>query len=306
MSELQVLALESWSLGVLYLSRLWLECLRMSDASPGKSGLSAAKGLGPSGVMLIGANLIPLAGVLGWDWSVFHVVVVYWLENVIIGVINILKMIICSPDPEQIDLKGKLKQRIAEKPGELDEDELREAFEFTHKLDANKGKLGALHHASKLFFIPFFTFHYGLFCLVHGVFVFALLGKNELGGASMPTGASPLEELSELLELAMESGGQWAALGLVVSHLFSFCVNYLGKGEYRRTAAPILMIAPYGRIVVLHLAIIFGAFATILLGSQVFLLVILIIGKIMLDLKFHRRAHKKFDPTASETSRFKT
>jgi hypothetical protein len=31
------------------------------------------------------------------------------------------------------------------------------------------------------------------------------------------------------------------------------------------------------------------------LGSPVFLLVILIVGKIMLDLKFHNRAHKKLE-----------
>ncbi|MGB2011794.1 MAG: DUF6498-containing protein, partial [Akkermansiaceae bacterium] len=60
-----------------------------------------------SGFVLIGANLIPLAGVLAWDWSIFHVVVVYWLENVIIGAINILKMITCSPDARQFNLKGK-------------------------------------------------------------------------------------------------------------------------------------------------------------------------------------------------------
>ena len=52
-------------------------------------------------------------------------------------------------------------------------------------------------------------------------------------------------------------------------------------------------MAPYGRIVVLHLAIIFGAFATMLLGSPVFLLVILVLGKIILDLKMHFRAHQK-------------
>lgn len=254
---------------------------------------AGGKGLDTSGKMLIAANLIPLVGVLAWDWSVFHVVVVYWLENVIIGVINILKMITCSPDPKQIDLKGKLKQHMIEKQGEISEEEMREAFEFTHKLEANKSKLGMLHHASKLFFIPFFTFHYGIFCLVHGAFVFALLGQNELGGDFVPSGGSPFGEFSDLFKLALEAGSLWAALGLIVSHLFSFFSNYLGKGEYRRTVVPVLMIAPYGRIVVLHLAIIFGAFATMALGSPFYLLVILIFGKIILDWKFHQRAHRK-------------
>jgi hypothetical protein len=53
------------------------------------------------------------------------------------------------------------------------------------------------------------------------------------------------------------------------------------------------MAAPYGRIVVLHIAILFGGMATLALGSPVFLLVLLIVGKVFLDLKFHQRSHRK-------------
>jgi hypothetical protein len=253
---------------------------------------AGGKGLDASGKMLIAANLIPLVGVLAWDWSIFNVVMLYWFENVIIGGINVLKMITCNPDPKQVDLKGKLRERLLKNRDELSDEEARKAFEFAHKAEANMGKLGIIHHASKLFFIPFFTFHYGFFCLGHGFFVFALLGRGE-GGASLMKGGSLIGEFSELLSRAIELGGTWAVLALVVSHLFSFFSNYLGKGEYRRTVVPALMIAPYGRIVVLHLAIIFGAFATMALGSPVYLLVILIIGKIILDWKFHQRAHRK-------------
>jgi hypothetical protein len=49
---------------------------------------------------LILANLVPLAGVLFWDWDIFNIVVLYWFENVIIGGINILKMPTCAPDME--------------------------------------------------------------------------------------------------------------------------------------------------------------------------------------------------------------
>ena len=250
---------------------------------------------------LIGANLIPLAGVLVWNWSVFEVVIIYWLENVILGITNILKMIACSPDINPIDLKGKFKKHLIEKPDAHSEEQTREVFEFAHKLESHKGKLGALHHAAKLFFIPFFTVHYGFFCLVHGVFVFALLGKNEFGGDFLSSTGSSFDDFFALFKHALEAGGVWAALGLALSHLFSFFANYLGKGEYQRTVLPMLMMAPYGRIVILHLAMLFGAYAIMALGSPVYLLVILIVGKIMLDLKLHPRAHKKLAVAASAT-----
>ena len=59
------------------------------------------------------------------------------------------------------------------------------------------------------------------------------------------------------------------------------------------------MMAPYGRIVVLHIAILFGAFAIMALGSPLFLLVLLIVGKIALDLKLHRRSHQKLNQANS-------
>ncbi len=268
--------------------------INLADVSSADvTSAAGMKGLNASSALLIAANLIPLVGVFVWGWSIFNVVILYWAENVIIGGINILKMITCAPDPSKMNLRGKLDKRIIDKLGEDSEEDIRKAFEFTHKLEANKGKLGMLHHASKLFFIPFFTFHYGLFCLVHGVFVVALLGKNELGGDLMPSGGSSFGEFGHLVTLALEAGGLWAVLALVVSHLFSYFSNYLAKGEYRRTLVPVIMMAPYGRIVVLHLAVLLGAFATMVLGSPVYLLVILIVGKIILDLKFHQRAHRK-------------
>jgi predicted permease len=41
---------------------------------------------------LIGANLIPFAGVFFFGWDVSFIVLLYWLENLIVGFYNILKM----------------------------------------------------------------------------------------------------------------------------------------------------------------------------------------------------------------------
>ena len=52
----------------------------------------------PSSRVLILANLIPLAGVLLFRWDILAILLLYWTESVIIGVINVFKMIFCETD----------------------------------------------------------------------------------------------------------------------------------------------------------------------------------------------------------------
>ena len=201
----------------------------------------------PTALSLVAANIVPLLGVLSWGWSTFAVVVTYWAENVVIGLINILKMLCCS--------------------------------------HADGGQ-SPLRHAAKLFFIPFFAVHYGLFCLVHGEFVFHLLG-GEADNVAVPIG-----HWWDRYAAIKESGLFIAIAVLALSHLYSFVRNYLLGGEYKRYSLPVLMFQPYARVVVLHLAILFGAFATLALGSPIWVLVILIVGKTVLDLAMHLYEHR--------------
>ena len=46
---------------------------------------------------LLVANLVPLAGVLFWGWQVLPVVLLFWLENLIIGVYTIARMWLVGP-----------------------------------------------------------------------------------------------------------------------------------------------------------------------------------------------------------------
>ena len=63
--------------------------------------------LAPSGRALVLANLVPIFGVLFFDWQVFPLVFLFWLENVIIGGFNVLKMIF-SRSKEPIKLFQKI------------------------------------------------------------------------------------------------------------------------------------------------------------------------------------------------------
>ena len=60
-----------------------------------------------------------------------------------------------------------------------------------------------------------------------------------------------------------------------------------------KTSSHILRQLGHGRIVVLHIAILFGAFVIATLGSPVFLLLLIIAGKIILEAKLHLRSHSK-------------
>ncbi len=47
----------------------------------------------PSATVLVAANLVPLAGVALFGWDVFAVVFLFWLENVFVGLFNVLRML---------------------------------------------------------------------------------------------------------------------------------------------------------------------------------------------------------------------
>lgn len=232
----------------------------------------AAKGLDavreglrrPSGYILVAVNLGLLLGVILLDWSVFDIVFLYWAENLVIGVINVFKMIAANPDP----LSG-----LTDESGKP----------VSRRLPAEY-RNSAMGWAVKLFIIPFFIVHYGGFCLGHGVFVFALF--NEAGEFG--------NDLWSALP-ALVTGGLGISLALLAaSHLASFFLNYLGGGEYRRTSAAALMMRPYGRIVALHVTIILGGFLAMALGDHLLLLVVLVVLKTFVDLAMHGRERSMY------------
>ena len=68
--------------------------------------------------------------------------------------------------------------------------------------------------------------------------------------------------------------------------------NYLLNGAYHKAVTPVLMMQPYGRVVVLHLAILGGGFLVMLMGMPVAGLVLLIVLKIGLDVLAHATLNK--------------
>ena len=52
----------------------------------------------PSLLALLLANAVPIFGVLFLGWTVFPLILLYWLENVVVGGFNVLKMLLAQPD----------------------------------------------------------------------------------------------------------------------------------------------------------------------------------------------------------------
>ena len=155
------------------------------------------------------------------------------------------------------------------------------AFNILRMLVATPKDLAA--DAGKLFLIPFFTVHYGMFTMVHGIFVMALFGP---AGHLVP---SP----GNFVAAVRDANVGFGVLAIVLSHGFSFARNYVAGGEYRRASLPQLMMQPYARVVVLHLTILLGGFAAKAVGAPLISLVLLIALKTGIDLKAHVRERTK-------------
>ena len=201
------------------------------------------------------ANLIPLVGVLFFGWSVWNILVIYWLENGIVGVINVLKMSTATgEEPDGATATSTINGQPA----------------------TSVTKLGV---------IPFFVVHYGIFWVVHGIFVLTLPAFLSLtSGIGMTLDVGPV-----LL----------AAIGLAISHGLSFWWNFLRAGEYRRSTPAGLMFAPYKRLVALHLTIILGALAVASTGAPAAAVAILVGVKTVIDLGLHLAEHRREQATGA-------
>ena len=89
----------------------------------------------------------------------------------------------------------------------------------------------------------------------------------------------------------------WASLAaLFISHGVSFVDNFLGRREYVGTTMNALMMAPYRRIMVMQMALIFGGWIILLLKTPVPALALLILFKTALDFTAHRKEHTSPSP----------
>lgn len=194
---------------------------------------------------LILVNVVPLAGVLWFGWRMFDVLMLFWMESVVIGVINLLRMAV------RLFGAGELKGVVL---------------------------------------IPFFTVHYFGFCAAHGLILVLVFGPPGLSPAQV-LGASGFFEI--IRQLLSEPTLRWGLIAIAASHLFSFLANFLWAGEWRRTGIDVLMGAPYGRIMLMHVVLVIGAAIFMAIGQPIYALALLVALKILADSSAHLRERRK-------------
>jgi hypothetical protein len=213
----------------------------------------------PSTLILIGANAVPIVGVLAWGWDAFQLLLLYWMESAIIAFWTVARIATLPPGA-----MGPL---------------------YINGRPTNSPV------AMTLFFVVFL----GFFMAGHLLFlwvIFAGAWKQRIHG------------LSDFYAQVIVASGLWAVLlTLFVSRGLSFLFHVL-KPDFilaieQRIPIPGLPRPPVGpvdagsiiggvlgRIFLMQIAIIFGAYMSLVFGS-VAPLFILVIIKTAVDALLH-------------------
>jgi len=214
----------------------------------------------PATLILLAANLVPLGGVLFWGWDAFVLLVLYWLETAVIGFWTLVRIV-----------------------------------------TAPAGSLGSVGDesgptvTSALGLSLFFIAHAGIFMGVHFAFLWTLFSGDWPGKIHGP--------VSFVDRLVLETG-LWVPLlvlfiargavffyALIGARLRARLDRWRGRTIASPSAAPPadslgnVLGSFYARIVVMHLAIMAGAFLSFF--GTIGPLIVLIVIKTAIDLGMH-------------------
>lgn len=191
---------------------------------------------------LILGNAVPLVGVVWFGWNLHTLLMGYWLESAAVGIASVAKILRAEGSDRPEDLPSiKFNDRSPES--------------FIGQANRRVAR--------------FFTFHYGAFWVVHGIFVLLF-----------PMMFSGLDPATPRVIGA-------ATLGLVGYHAVSYRINFIGRREFEQNGPVTLMIEPYRRVLTLHVTVVGGAFVVAAVGAPVGALVVMVVVKTVLDFRGH-------------------
>ena len=206
---------------------------------------------------LISANLLPLAGIFLFGWDISFIVLLYWVENLVVGFYNILKMAFLRIDQGVMNVTKLF---------------------YIPFFCIHYGGFCAVHG---VFLSTFFKIGAGASVLNTETTWWGPLIFLQL-----------LYAVVSNLWVSRPPEMIWAVIGLFISHGVSFVENFLLGGEYAASRLDKLMHQPYRRIIVMHIAILAGGVFIMKFDSPLILMVLLVLLKIAFDLQLHRKSHE--------------
>jgi Family of unknown function (DUF6498) len=219
--------------------------------------------LHPSTLLLIAVNLFPLVGVAYWQWDAFLLLMLYWMDTAIIAFWTIARIAL-TPRNGLSDLRVTSGGKSINSPWAI---------------------------------VPFFVVHAGVFMAVHFLFLWMLFA-----GAW----ARQIHGPGDFVRQIIVETRLWIPLaGLMLSRGVSFLFHVVRPETLQRLEGALFprravrvaargttgglggeIGALYARIVIMQLAVLFGGFLSILLGTMA-PFVLLIVLKTVVDVAVH-------------------
>ena len=201
---------------------------------------------------VLATSLVPLAGVLWFGWSASTLLVVFWIETLLVGTANVAR----------IALHRRLTRARGHYHRQLDDSAKRHSR--TYGKDEPRGETTFLSEYATILYV--FTLAHGVFL---GVFL-AILGRNWMG-----EGPSPWRVEGESFR-----NGVLAVAGIT---LFEFLYDAMSLGQQPFSWLKNRVQVALGRVVILHLVVIFGAFLMMRYETPMSFLGILVGLKALMD-----------------------
>ncbi len=186
---------------------------------------------------IVVGNLIPIFGVLVLGWDAGAILILYWIENFIVGAFTLPRILMA--------------QGPAPAPGSV---------------------IGGTPLAARIALGSFFCVHYGIFWAVHGVFAFILAASFDSGATTslLGNGFSWSFALAVAATVAIQGAAFWR--------------DWLKSGLWRTSTPSAEMFRPYGRLIVLHMTVLLGAFGLASAGAPAWTMILLCVGKMLIEL----------------------
>jgi hypothetical protein len=225
-------------------------------------------------ISIIISNLIPIIGIVYFDWKILNILLYFFIESIVIGFYLLVKVLlnnyyqIYSENKEIKNIKESIVYRLF----------IRDKKVYGYK---------KIIIVSNIFEIVIVSFFYYLYLYLHFIIIEFIISEiyyinlsNDIKGFWIF-----IQDYSSTSQIIIPF------IVLLISHGISLKMKYIKNQEYKsKNTMDFIELMVY-RSLILQGIIILGAFITIIYKSNIVILVITIFTKTIVDLYTHTKEH---------------